>query len=73
MSEDKGSTEPSHDAGTRKGEDITSSEGKEPGRHDSEGSGAGRPSGESTARDSTRINPDNENPIDDRSPNLPPA
>lgn len=73
MSEDKGSTEPAHDPGTRKGENIADSEGKESGRHDTGGTGAGRPSGGSTARDSTRINPDNENPIDDRSPNMPPA
>jgi hypothetical protein len=35
--------------------------------------GAGRPSMKSTARKSTGINPENRNPIDPNSPNLPPA
>ena len=64
---------PSHHTGAGKGEEITERDGKEPGRHDKEQSGAGRPAGGSTARDSTKINPDAENPIDPNSPNLPPA
>jgi hypothetical protein len=64
---------PSHDTGTRKGEEIIQEEGKEPGRHDKGETGAGRPAGGSTARDSTRINADNENPIDPESPKMPPA
>jgi hypothetical protein len=62
---------PSHDTGVRKGEEIADGEGKEAGRHDKGESGAGRPSGGSTARDSTRINPENENPIDPDSPKMP--
>ena len=73
MAEDKGSTEPTHHPGARKGEEIVQSEGKESGRHDSGGSGASRPSGTSTSRDSTRINPENESPVDEKSPNMPPA
>ena len=64
---------PSHHSGVRKGEEVTDMDGKEPGRHDKEQSGADRPAGGSTARDSTKINPDKENPIDPNSPNLPPA
>ena len=64
---------PTHHPGARKGEEIREEEGKEPGRQDAEETGAGRPAGGSTARDSTKINPDAENPIDPESPNLPPA
>jgi hypothetical protein len=64
---------PAHDTGVRKGEDIIKDEGKEAGRHDKGETGAGRPAGGSTARDSTRINPDDENPIDPDSPKMPPA
>ncbi|HKP86064.1 MAG TPA: hypothetical protein VJZ26_08210 [Blastocatellia bacterium] len=64
---------PSHHPGTRKGEEIADGEGKESGRHDKAGTGKDRPAGGSTARDSTRINPDDEGPIDPESPNLPPA
>ncbi|HVF92049.1 MAG TPA: hypothetical protein VNH22_18440 [Blastocatellia bacterium] len=73
MPEDKGSSEPTHHTGAGKGEDIRDRDGKESGRHDTGATGAGRPSGGSTARDSTRINPENEDPIDDGSPNMPPA
>ncbi len=62
---------PSHTPGTRKGEDIIKEEGKEPGRYDTEETGAGRPAGKSTARDSTSINP--QDPVDPKSPKLPPA
>jgi hypothetical protein len=62
---------PAHDKGVRKGEEVRDADGKEPGRHDKGQSGAGRPAGGSTARDSTRINPDAEEPIDPESPNLP--
>jgi hypothetical protein len=64
---------PAHDTGVRKGEDIIQDEGKEAGRHEKGETGAGRPAGGSTARDSTRINADNENPIDPDSPKMPPA
>jgi len=64
---------PAHDTGVGKGEEIVDRDGKEPGRQDKGTTGAGRPAGGSTARDSTRINPDAENPIDPESPNMPPA
>lgn len=50
---------PAHTPGTRKGEELKSKhEGKEPGEHEGSSSHAGRPSGHSTGRDSTSINPD---------------
>lgn len=64
---------PTHHPGAGKGEEIRDDEGKEPGRHDKEQTGKDRPAGGSTARDATRINPDEENPIDPNSPNWPPA
>jgi hypothetical protein len=48
-------------------------EGKEPGRHEGGETETGRPVGRSTARDSTSINPDAEDPIDPQSPKMPPA
>lgn len=57
---------PSHDTGTRKGEELASED--EAGRQDTGTTGSGRPTGKSDARDSTGINP--ENPIDDDSPEL---
>ena len=71
--EDKGSDMASHDLGTGKGEEKSSTEGKEAGRHDTGTTGADRPAGTSTARDSTSINADNEEPIDPAMPNMPPA
>jgi hypothetical protein len=70
---DSTSKSPSHDGGTGKGEEKSSTEGKESGRHDAGASHAGRPAGTSTARDSTSINPDAEDPIDPNSPTMPPA
>ena len=64
---------PAHDWGTGKGEEKSSMEGKEAGRHDSGDTHADRPAGGRTARDSTTINPDSENPIDPNSPKIPPA
>ena len=64
---------PTHHTGARKGEEIIDDEGKESGRHDKEQSGHGRPTGGSTARDSTSINPDDRDPIDPNSPNMPPS
>ena len=49
---------PTHTPGTRQGEDIKEEDGKESGREDTGTTGAGRPAGTSTARDSTAINPD---------------
>lgn len=74
MSEhDTTSKTPSHDAGTGKGEEKSTWEGKEPGLEDTETTHADRPAGTSTARASTSINADDENPIDPESPNMPPA
>lgn len=70
---DKGTDTPSHDTGTRKGEEVIDSAGKEPGRYDKGETGADRPAGGSTARDSTGINPEDEEPIDPDSPNMPVA
>ncbi len=64
---------PSHDWGTGKGEEKSSTEGKEAGRHDHANTHADRPAGGSTQRDSTSINPEDRDPIDPNSPNLPPA
>ena len=71
--EDKGSDMTSHDWGTGKGEEMASKQGKEPGRFDKEESDEGRPSGGSTARDSTSVNAEAEEPIDPAMPNMPPA
>jgi hypothetical protein len=70
---DSKSTAPTHTTGTRKGEDIMGADGKEAGRHDTETTHADRPSGESTARDSTAINPESMESTDPDAPNLPPA
>jgi len=69
----EGTDTPTHDTGTRKGEEISDSEGKEPGRYDKGETGADRPAGGSTGRDSTGINPEDRDPIDPDSPNLPTA
>jgi hypothetical protein len=65
-------TGPAHQPGSRKGEEMKQSEGKEPGRHEDGETETGRPVGHSTARDATSINPDAENPIDPQSPKMPP-
>jgi hypothetical protein len=62
--------EPAHQPGTPKGEERTKEEGKEPGRHDTGTTGTKRPTGKSTAKTSTSVNP--KEPIDPQSPNLPP-
>ncbi len=71
--ENESGTGPAHHIGTRKGEEMMGGEGKEPGRHDKGTSHANRPTGGSTARDSTGVSPDAEEPIDPASPHLPPA
>ena len=57
---------PSHDMGTRKGEELAA--GDEAGRDETGTTGTGRPTGQSTARDATGINP--QDPIDEDSPEL---
>ena len=71
-SKDSSATGPTHTTGTRKGEEIKEADGKEPGRKDHASKGANRPSGGSTARDSTSINSDDAE-SDSNSPNMPPA
>ena len=61
--------EPAHQPGTPKGEERVKKEGKEPGRKDTGTKGAKRPTGKSTGRTSTGVNP--KEPIDPESPNLP--
>ena len=74
MGQDEQNTDTaSHSTGDRKGEEMIDAEGKEPGRHEEGETGAERPTGSSTARDSTGINAEDEEPIDPNSPNLPPA
>jgi len=54
---------------TRRGEDVADEEGKEPGRYSGPPQGESqRPTGGSTARDSTGVDP--QEPVDDSSPNL---
>lgn len=64
---------PAHDPGARKGEELMAEDGKEAGRHESGSTGADRPAGGRTARDSTAINADAEEPVDPDSPDMPPA
>jgi hypothetical protein len=73
MGEQKGTSKATHHPGARKGEEVIQDEGKEAGRHDKGETGKGRPAGGSTARDSTRVNPEDSNPIDPDSPKMPPA
>lgn len=70
MADDKG-TGPAHQPGTRKGEEQQSK--GEPGHEDTGGSHADRPSGTKTARSSTGINPEAEEPITPGAPEMPPA
>jgi hypothetical protein len=65
------STQPSHQPGTRKGEDVAQSQ-DESGRQHTGTTQTGRPTGTSGGRFSTGINPEAENPIDPNSPNMPP-
>ncbi len=68
----EGTSGPTHSPGVRRGEEIKEEEGKEPGREDKGTTGADRPAGTSTARDSTMINPDD---VESESggPSMPPA
>ncbi|HZS79399.1 MAG TPA: hypothetical protein VFA41_22490 [Ktedonobacteraceae bacterium] len=64
-----GKPEPTHQPGTSKGEEKAKEAGKEPGRRKTGTTGAKRPAGKSTGRDSTGLNPSE--PIDKESPNMP--
>jgi hypothetical protein len=68
---DMGNPKPTHHPGARKGEKITKLEGKEAGRRDTGTTGAARPAGKSTARDSTRINVKSVEPRTPGSPTMP--
>ncbi len=70
---DKGTDLPAHDIGTGKGEEASIRQGKEAGRHDTGKDETGRPTGTSTARDSSSVNVDEREPIDPDMPNMPPA
>lgn len=73
MAEENAATSPAHTPGTRKGEEVQSKDGTEPGRQET-GTGEGnRPAGTRTARDSTAINPDEAEAQDPSSPKMPPA
>ncbi|MGI8918508.1 MAG: hypothetical protein ACR2H6_07885 [Pyrinomonadaceae bacterium] len=69
---DKGTSGPTHTTGTAKGEDVKDRDGKEAGRDDAGTTGAGRPTGTSTARDSTSINPEQVESTTE-TPEIPPA
>jgi hypothetical protein len=71
---DKGTDLPAHDIGTGKGEEASNRQGKEAGRHETGKDEAGRPTGTSTARDSSSVNVEEREPIDPAMPkNMPPA
>lgn len=57
----------------RRNDDEDIIESDEPGRFDKGDTGADRPAGGTTARNSTGINADAEEPIDPDSPSMPPA
>jgi hypothetical protein len=63
--------DPPHTPGTRKGEEIAHDEGPEPGRKDTGKTGADRPAGTRTGRDSSTASP--QEPIDPDSPDMPPS
>lgn len=66
----KSPPDPVHQPGTGKGEEKVKEEGKQPGRHETgTKGGANRPTGKSTPKDSTGINP--KGPVDPESPHLP--
>ena len=70
----QGTEGPTHEPGTRKGEELIDDDGKEAGRHEIGETGADRPAGGTTARDSTSINPDDAEPITrEDGPSAPPA
>jgi hypothetical protein len=70
---DKGTDLPAHDIGTGKGEEMSSAQGKEPGRIDTGADDAGRPTATTTARNSSSVNVEEREPIDPAMPNMPPA
>ncbi len=72
MANDKETPKGSGESTTRRGEDVEEDESKESGRKETGKQGeTQRPTGESTARDSTSIDP--KGPISEESPDLQPA
>ncbi|MDQ2807234.1 MAG: hypothetical protein M3Z04_10045 [Chloroflexota bacterium] len=71
--DEQSSTGPAHQPGTHKGEELNKAEGPEAGREEKTDDGTGRPAATSTARYSTGINPEAEDPIDPSMPHMPPA
>lgn len=70
--EDDQATDPTHQTGTRKGEEMARNE-EEAGREEGGTTQTGRRTGGATARFSTGINSDAEEPIDPESPEIPPG
>jgi hypothetical protein len=64
---------PAHTLGTGKGEEQVIWRGREEGRIREGSTGADRPTGRSTPRDVTSINPHDREPVDPESPFLIPA
>ena len=71
--EDKGTETSAHPLGTLKGEEQSAMQGQEAGREEKGMERTGRPQAVRTARDSTSINPQDEEPIDPAMPHMPPA
>jgi hypothetical protein len=67
-----GTSGPTHSTGVRRGEELKDEDGKESGREETGKSHADRPTGTSSARDSTMINPED---VESSSggPSMPPA
>lgn len=57
---------PAHVPGTKRGEEVSAKEGKEPGRRENR-------KYYRASRDSTGINPEDREPIDRAMPDIPPA
>jgi len=72
MPEKKHGTEPVHQRGTEKGEEVVRGAGKEAGRHDTGIRGAGRRTGKSTARSASGV-VNSTKVVDPHSPYLPPS
>ena len=70
---DQGTDTMAHEPGANKGEEAASDQGKESGRRETGTDENDRPTGTHTSRDSTGINAEAEEPIDEKMPNMPPA
>lgn len=70
---DEGTSGTAHTEGTRRGEEVSEQDGKEPGRHTMGTDDTGGATGTRTARDATGINPDDVDAQDPNAPRMPPA